>query len=171
MRRMFDDNLYQFDSPQPSYWEATAGSPQFAAAPLQNDEQADAARQFYGAQVEAVELVRQLAREEGIEYQAYGNAEIEVAHTPRAFVRLQREHDVLRNTLGLQAEIVPSEECRERFYDSTEQYGALVMRPAFGLHPLRYCLGLARLEPRGDRLSLARADLHDRIVASIDRPS
>jgi len=217
LRRIFDDNLYQFDLPQPSYWEATAGSPQFDAAPLRSDEQADvaiigggytglsaalhlardhgveacvvdaghigwgasgrnggfccpggtgvrgaelvrlvgvdAARQYYEAQIQAVELVRQLARDEDIDYRACGNAEIELAHTPRAFMRLQREVEVLRETLGLQAEIVSSEECRERFCDSTEQFGALVTRPAFGLHPLRYCLGLAAAAARhGARL-------------------
>lgn len=206
-RRLFDDNLYKFDTPQPSYWEATAGAANFSAAALQRDETCDVAiigggytglsaalhlardygvdvrvleaghigwgasgrnggfccaggtgvhgqelirlcgvdnaRQYYAAQVEAIELVRQLATDERIDYQAQGSAEIEVAHTPKAYRRLQRDHDVLSNALGMNVELVSAEESRERFYESSEQFGALVSRPAFGLHPLRYCLGLA----------------------------
>jgi len=103
----------------------------------------DEAREYYQSQVEAVELVRSLATDEGIEYQAYGDAEIEVAHSARAAARLASDYEVLTRTLGLDAELVSADECRERFYDSSEQFGALVNRPAFGLHPLRYCRGLA----------------------------
>jgi len=207
MTRLFDDNLYQFDVSQPSYWEATADSPDFAVAPLERDETCDVAiigggytglsaalhlardydidvrvleaghigwgasgrnggfcctggtgvhrgglvklvgvdntRDYYAAQVQAVELVRQLAGDEGIDYQAQGRAEVEVAHTPRAFARLCKDHELLTQTLGLEAELISPDECRERIYDSSEQYGALLTRPAFGLHPLRYCHGLA----------------------------
>lgn len=207
MTRLFDDNLYQFDVAQPSYWEATADSAVFAVAPLERDETCDVAiigggytglsaalhlardydidvrvleaghigwgasgrnggfccaggtgvrrrglvklvgvdntRAYYATQVQAVELVRQLASDEGIDYQAQGRAEVEVAHTPRAFARLHKDYELLTQTLGLEAELISPDECRERIYESSEQYGALLTRPAFGLHPLRYCQGLA----------------------------
>ena len=133
MKRPFDDNLYQFDKPQPSYWEATADPVSFDDEPLAASESCDVAiigggytglsaalhlardfdidvrvleaghvgwgasgrnggfccpggtgvhrqglvrlvgldnaREFYAAQVEAVELVRQLATDEAIDYQ------------------------------------------------------------------------------------------------------
>ena len=59
MSRQFDDNLYQFDQAQPSYWHATSMS---------------------------------------------------------MCVCLRR--------------VISAGECRERFYDSSEQYGALLSRPA-----------------------------------------
>lgn len=42
-RRLYDDALYRFAEPQPSYWEATAGDRGLAAAPLDGDESADVA--------------------------------------------------------------------------------------------------------------------------------
>ncbi len=222
--RLFDDNMYRFESPQPSYWEATAGRSHFDDEPLDNNESCavaiigggytglsaalhlareydidvrvleaghigwgasgrnggfccmggtgvhrqdlvrmfglDKAREYYASQVAAVELVRDLAADEGIEFQAYGRAEVEVAHSPKAFKRLQNDFELLTNKLGLQAEIVSAEECRERYYDSTEQYGALITRPAFGLHPLRYCLGLAGAANRHG----ARLHSHSQVI-------
>ena len=207
MKRLFDDNLYQFDKPQPSYWEATADPVPINDEPLAGSESCDVAiigggytglsaalhlardfdidvrvleaghigwgasgrnggfcctggtgvhrqglvrlvgldnaREFYASQVDAVELVRQLAIDEAIDYQAQGDAEVEVAHTRRAFARLQQDHALLTGALGMQAELYTADECGERFYDSAEQYGALLTRPTFGLHPLRYCRGLA----------------------------
>jgi glycine/D-amino acid oxidase-like deaminating enzyme len=220
MTRFFDDNLYRFESPQPSYWEATAATVAYEASPLETDERCDVAiigggytglsaalhlardhgvdvrvleaghigwgasgrnggfccpggtavhgadflrlvgveqaRRYYTAQIEAVQLVRQLAIDEEIEYLEQGSVEVEVAHTARSFERLRRSVDIYRNTLGLDVELLSAEESRERFFDSTEQFGAMVMRPAFGLHPLRFCQGLAAAAARHG------AHLHDR---------
>lgn len=211
-KRLYDENLYQFDSPQASYWEATAGDIDVHAPTLSRDESCDVAiigggytglsaalhlardhnidvrvleaghigwgasgrnggfcsmggtgvgrkdlvkmvglekaREFCRSQVDAVELVRDLGTSEGIEYQAFGSAELDVAHTPKAFGRLKEDHELLTKKLGISAEIYTANECRERFYDSSEQYGALLSRPTFGLHPLRYCRGLANAAVR-----------------------
>lgn len=205
--RLYDDNLYRFDTPQESYWEATGGATQFDATPVAADESCDVAiigggytglsaalhlarehdidvrvleaghigwgasgrnggfcciggtgrhrgslirqvglqnaRHFYQASADAVGLVRELADADGIDLQAAGNAEIEMAHTPRAAVGLQSDHHVMTKALGLDAELLSAEESRERLFESTESHGALISRPAFGLHPLRYCRGLA----------------------------
>ena len=154
-RRLYDDNLYKFDTPQASYWEATAGDIDVHAPALCSHESCDVAiigggytglsaalhlardynidvrvleaghigwgasgrnggfcslggtgvgrrelvkmvglekaRVFNRSQVDAVELVRDLGSSEGIEYQAFGNAELDVAHTKKAFEGLKRD--------------------------------------------------------------------------------
>jgi len=211
-KRQFDDNLYQFDEPQPSYWEASAPAAGFTAEPLSGEQQCDVAvigggytglsaalhlardyhvdvrvldaghigwgasgrnggfcctggtgvhgrdlvrligleatREYYQAQLAAVDLVRQLAGDENIDYQAQGDAELIVAHTPRAYLRMQQEHELMTSQLGLTAELLSADAFRERYFDCSENFGALREGPAFGLHPLRYCHGLAAAASR-----------------------
>ena len=205
--RLYDKNLYRFDTPQASYWEATAGDTTVNATTLNGDESCDVAiigggytglsaalhlardynidvrlleaghigwgasgrnggfctmggtgvgrrelvkmvglekaREFCQSQVDAVELVREIGANEGVEYQTFGSGELDVAHSERAFRGLKDDHELLTTKLGISAELFSADECRERFFDSSEQYGALLTRPTFGLHPLRYCRGLA----------------------------
>lgn len=106
------------------------------------------ARDYYQSQYDAVELVRRIADEEGIDIQPRGSAEVRVAHSRRAFAGFEDDHRVLTGALGMKADIVGPGEFRERFYDSEEQFGAFFSRPNFGLHPLRFCRGLAAAASR-----------------------
>jgi glycine/D-amino acid oxidase-like deaminating enzyme len=100
-------------------------------------------RRFYRSQVEAVELVRSLIGEEGIDAEIAGDAELEIAHSKRAFAELREHAEKQRELLGLDTAAMSADEFRARYFDSGENHGAIVQRPCFGLHPLRYLLGLA----------------------------
>ena len=220
MKRLYDENLYRFDTAQGSYWEATAGDTIVEAEPLSGTESCDiavigggytglsaalhlardygsdvrvleaghfgwgasgrnggfccmggtglgssgvikrfgeeAARSYYRTQVDAVELVRQIVTEEDIDVQIQGDGELDTAHTKKSHERQKLEHEALTRVLGIEAELFGPDEFRERFYDSAEQYGGMLVRPTFGLHPLRYCRGLAAAAARQG------ASLHER---------
>ena len=100
-------------------------------------------RRYYQAQVEAVELVRELGVDENIDLQIVGDSELDVAHSKSAFKHVKDHAAEQRDVLGLDTRVFSAEEFRERFYDSTEQFGAAQIRPTFALNPLRYTRGLA----------------------------
>ena len=105
-------------------------------------------RRFYRSQVEAVELVRSLIEEEGIDAEVTGEEELEVAHSKRAFEHLREHANKQHDLLGLDTQVLPAQVFRERYFDTTDNHGAVVQRPCFALHPLRYLLGLAAAAAR-----------------------
>ena len=230
MKPLFDASLYQFDKPQPSYWEATAGDIKPRGAALEGAQSCDVAiigggytglsaalhlardfnvdvavveaghigwgasgrnggfctmgatklslesqisrfgikqtRHFYQSQADAVNLVRSIGQDEGIDFLAQGDGEFMVAESPKHFAHLQKEAETERKLLGLQVDMHSREEFREIGYDAPHQHGAACHRPSFGLHPLRYALGLAaaaehrgaRIHPHSEVLSWEKQD-------------
>ena len=110
-------------------------------------------RRFYASQVEAVELVRATIESELIDAQIRGDAEVEVALSGPAFRGLRAHAEAQRHKLGLDTRVLSAEEFRESHFDAANLRGAVVQRPGFGLHPLRYMRGLAEAAQRhGARL-------------------
>jgi glycine/D-amino acid oxidase-like deaminating enzyme len=101
-------------------------------------------RHYYQSQVDAVRLVKEIIQTEQIDTPIQGDRELEVAHSPHAFTNLKHHAERQLRLLGMDVTVLTAGEFRERFFDSTELHGATMLRPTFGLHPLRYLLGLAR---------------------------
>jgi glycine/D-amino acid oxidase-like deaminating enzyme len=217
MKPLFDPSLYQFDQPQPSYWEASAGEVAPKSKPLTAAQSCDVAiigggytglsaalhlardfnvdvavleaghigwgasgrnggfctmgatklslksqisrfgiqqtRHFYQSQADAVTLVRSIGEDEDIDFLAQGDGEFMVAESPAHFADLQKAAEIECSLLGLKVDMHSREEFREIGYDAPHQHGAACHRPSFGLHPLRYALGLAAAaERRGARI-------------------
>jgi glycine/D-amino acid oxidase-like deaminating enzyme len=108
----------------------------------------DNVRHFYQTQVDAVELVREIVIDESIDVQMAGDAELEIAHSPGAFQSLKQHAEMQRRLLGLDADVMSSDEFRYQYFDSSELFGAIRLRPHFGLHPFRYLRGLAAAAER-----------------------
>ena len=209
---LYDQNMYRFAAPEPSFWEATPGDTALAAEPLAGDEQCEVAiigggytglsaayhlcrdvaaevrvleaghigwgasgrnggfcsiggssldmdamisrfgleesRKYYQSQVEAVELVREIITEEGIDTPLQGDAELEVACSPKAFAELAVSAEKQQRLFGLDSSVMSRDRFRERYFDCPQLHGASILRPTFGLHPLRYVRGLAAAAER-----------------------
>ena len=103
----------------------------------------DETRKYYQSQVDAVELVREIIREENIDSQLQGDAELNVACTPGAFEEVRHYADDRMRLLGLNATVLEREQFAERYFDFPDLHGASTLQPTFGLHPMRYIRGLA----------------------------
>ena len=103
----------------------------------------DETRKYYQSQVDAVELVRQIIREENIDSPMQGNAELEVACTRKAFKEITDYAENRIRLLGLTTTVLKREQFREQYFDFPKLQGACTLQPTFGLHPLRYLRGLA----------------------------
>ena len=106
------------------------------------------ARRFISSQLEAIAFLRDFAEVRGIDIERQGEGELHVAHAPSRFAGLMAEAQVLKEKFGIAAQLFTREEVAERFYDSREQFGAVLMPAGFGLHPLRLARGLAEAAAR-----------------------
>lgn len=106
------------------------------------------ARQFLLSQIEAVELVDALGRDEAIDYDRQGEGFYSVAHRPEAFAHEQETGEALRRLVGADTKLLSKEAFAEVGHRGTEQFGALLLKPGFGLHPLKFLSGLAAAAAR-----------------------
>lgn len=113
----------------------------------------DEARAYYRCQVDAIQLVRDLIVDEKIDSPRQGDGEVAIACSERGFEKLKDHAEFQFRMLGLDTKVVTRDKFTERYFDSPLQHGAVILRPTFGLHPLRFVQGLARAaEWQGARL-------------------
>ena len=110
----------------------------------------DAARRSIERGVEAVETVRELIAREAIACDAQPDGWLLVAHRADTVADLEERVRIYREVLGYRgAEFLPGERlARDGYVRGPEAHGALRIRDAFGLHPLKYVRGLAAAAAR-----------------------
>lgn len=123
---------------------ATRGSSKLSYQELLKRFGRDALRHFHATQVESSDLVAALAEEEGFDIEASPKGEVYVAHKPNRMAEMAAERDFQRDVLDQPSDVWSREELAERAYAGPEAFGALYTPVGFGLHPLKYCRGLAR---------------------------
>ena len=106
------------------------------------------AKRFYASQLEGVALVGTLAAEEGIDCDRQGDGIFEVAHQASRAEGFETYAEALKNVCGVDSTIFSKGEFRDVGHDSTEQFGALLVKSGFGLHPLKFAVGLGEAAAR-----------------------
>lgn len=106
------------------------------------------ARRYIRSQVEAIDLVTEIAEREDIDLQRQGDGYYLVAHAPSRYAELERQAELMHHTFGLSTQLHPADDFAACGYDSTEQFGALHVGVGYGLQPLRFARGLARAAAR-----------------------
>ena len=123
-------------------------------------------QEFWRAQVEGAELIETLSTEEGFEIDRQGNGNLEVAHRPGLMDELRHGADEITRLFGIGTEVFSAEEFAEQGFQSTEQFGVMLMKVGYGLNPLKLALGLAEaaarhsavLHPHSELVSWTRED-------------
>src|SRR5690606_17895547 len=88
----------------------------------------DETRRFYRSQAEAVELVRELIEAEGMAADVTGDAELDIAHSPRAFAHLRAHAEMQRELLGIDNEVLDGAAFAERYFRASPGHGGVVQR-------------------------------------------
>ena len=105
-------------------------------------------KKFYRSQAEAVKLERSIIEAENIDAQMQGIGEMTVAEKPSHFESLKEECYFSRDVLNVDCRMISQDEFSKTHYDAPHQHGAIIQYPSFGLHPLKYCQGLAQATER-----------------------
>lgn len=101
-------------------------------------------RRFFQDQREGVELVRAIAMQEGIEIDAQGDGELQVAHHPSRWRELANDYAFFTRMAGYACQLWNSNELMDYGAASPKAFGGLWVEVGFGLNPLKYSLGLAQ---------------------------
>jgi len=134
----------------------------------------DETKRFYASQLEAIDLVDALLRDEAIDCDRRGDGNLLVAHKPSRYRELQEEADTLTRLFGIPTRLYSAKEFAAVGHHSPEQFGALHMGAGFALHPLKFALGLGRaaarrgahLHPHSRVLEWRRAGGRHRLVTA-----
>jgi glycine/D-amino acid oxidase-like deaminating enzyme len=119
----------------------------------------EAAREFLDAQLQAIDLVEEIADREQIELQRQGNGIHEVAHLPARLDELADYGQRLRSVFGIASRLIGRNEFAATVHQSSEQFGALHVQAGFGLNPLALAQGLAHAAMRHGAICHRRSEV------------
>ncbi len=102
----------------------------------------EATQAYLQSQLDAVDLVDALGREEGIDYDRQGHGFYDVAHRPEAAAGLPAYAEGLKR-FGVPTRLMSKAEFDAEGHRGSEQFGAVHIQRGFGLHPLKFHRGLA----------------------------
>jgi taurine dehydrogenase large subunit len=100
------------------------------------------ARSLFAESLKALETVRALIREGGIDCDVQPEGSLRIAHKASAVAALERDHRVLAGTFGYPAELLDGAALEARHFKGEEAHAALRMPDSFALHPLKLVHGL-----------------------------
>ncbi len=105
-------------------------------------------QRYFASQVEAIDLVDRLGREEAIDFDRQGQGFYEVAHRAKAVPELEETQEELARYFAIESELLSAERFGEIGHRGAEQFGALHVKVGFALHPLKFLAGLAEAAAR-----------------------
>ena len=104
----------------------------------------DETRRYYRNGLAAIDLVRELAETESIDYESCGDGELGVAHKASQMNGMADWAATWRDMLGVDVDVWSRDELAERGYAGPHAHGGLFTHAGFALHPMKYARGLAR---------------------------
>lgn len=119
------------------------GSSKLSPAAMDRRFGSEATRIFYRAQRAAIDHVAELLETETIDAQRSGSGSLLLAHKPNRVRQLLQERDELADQ-GEAALFLDRDELAQRGFAGPQFHAGLLTSEGFGLHPLKYCRGLAR---------------------------
>ncbi|KKJ76875.1 hypothetical protein WH95_10630 [Kiloniella litopenaei] len=104
----------------------------------------EATKDFFAVQKQSVAFVKSFLETHNIDADVTGTGEIELAHKANRVDDLRQEQDFLAQTFDHETHILSPEQLREMGL-AGDFHGGLHNPTGFGLHPLKYARGLAKL--------------------------
>ncbi|MBZ0130955.1 MAG: FAD-binding oxidoreductase [Rhodobacteraceae bacterium] len=110
----------------------------------------DETRRFVAFQKQAIARVADNLERYGIEAECHSDGELQLAHSPAAYKRMQAEAEADRQSFGLTYQAYPKAALAGIGADSPGFHGGIREAEGFALNPLKYVQGLAHAaETRG----------------------
>jgi taurine dehydrogenase large subunit len=103
------------------------------------------ARRVFAQSLAAVNNVRELIRDGGIECDALAAGHLKIAHRASRAAALRTEAEVLQREFEYPAEFLPAAKLAAEHIAGEEAHGALRIPDAVAVHPLKLALGMLRL--------------------------
>lgn len=120
----------------------------------------DETKRFRAFQRDAIDQVRALLADNGIDADTHSNGELCLAHRPRDVAALEAEAAFLRDAFGETQQLHSREDLAAMGVAGPEFFGGMTLADGFALNPMKYVTGLAEVATK------AGAAIHGRSPVS-----